>query len=405
MRTRRVLFFAESVTLAHVARPLALAAGLDPGSFDVFVASDERYRRFAPSARWLGLTSIDSAQFLGSLAAGKPVYDTATLRAYVRDDLALIEKVKPDLVVGDFRLSLSVSARLAGVPYAAISNAYWSPYTARKAYPMPVLPITRYLPLGVAEALFRLVRPFAFKSHCAPLNTVRREHGLPSLGTDVRTVYSDADHVLFADSERLFPTVDLPASHRYLGPIVWSPPVAQPDWWNRLPSGKPVIYLTLGSSGQASLSRLVMDALADLSVTVIASMAGAPPAGAAPANAFVADYLPGAAAAARACLVICNGGSPTSHQALAAGVPVLGIASNMDQFLNMQAIVEANAGAVMRADRVRPTTLRDEVQRLLAADAVHRSAAALAGEHQPSVAPRRFADFARAVVAQTPAGW
>ena len=399
MRTRRVLFFAESVTLAHVARPLALAAGLDPSALDVFVASDSRYRRFAPSVHWLALRSIDSARFLGSLAAGRPVYDAATLRAYVRDDLALIDQVKPDLVIGDFRLSLSVSARLAGVPYAAISNAYWSPFTARKAYPMPVLPITRHLPLAIAGALFELVRPFAFKSHCAPLNTVRLEHGLPSLGSDVRAVYSDADHVLLADSERLFPTVDLPASHRYLGPIVWSPPVAQPDWWASLPTDKPVIYLTLGSSGQAAVTRLVMDALADVPVTVVASMAGVSLAGAAPANAYVADYLPGTAAAARARLVICNGGSPTSQQALAAGVPVLGIASNMDQFLNMQAIVEANAGAVIRADRVLPTTLRAEVQRLLASEAIHRSAAVLAGEHQPSGAPRRFADFAIAATA------
>ena len=394
MRKRRVLFFAESVTLAHVARPLALAAALDPAAFEVFIASDARYRHFAPSVRWLGLTSIDSAQFLASLAAGRPVYDTATLRAYVRDDLALIDEIEPDLIVGDFRLSLSVSARVSGVPYAAITNAYWSPYTARKAYPLPVLPITRHLPLAVAGALFRLARPIAFKSHCAPLNTVRAEHGLPDLGSDVRAVYTDADQVLFADSRRMFPTVDLPASHHYLGPIVWSPPVALPAWWDRLPADKPIVYLTLGSSGQASMSRLAMDALADLPVTVIASMAGASPARAAPANAYVAAYLPGAAAAARARLVICNGGSPTSHQALAAGVPVLGIASNMDQFLNMQAIVEANAGAVIRADRLRPEPLRAAVRRLLESDAVHRSANALGADHDPHAAPRRFAEWA-----------
>ena len=400
MRTRRILFFAEAVTLAHVARPLAISAGLDASRFESHFACDPRYRLFAPGARWLDLRSIKSAQFLAALAAGKPVYDAATLRGYVRDDLGLIDRVKPDLIVGDFRLSLSVSARLVGVPYAAISNAYWSPWYARKGYPMPVLPITRFLPIAVAEPLFQWARPIAFRCHCAPLNEVRRDHGLPGLGSDLRAVYTDADHVLYADAERMFPTVDRPPTHHYLGPIIWSPPVAFPEWWARLPSDRPLIYLTLGSSGQLAVSRIVMQALADLPVSVMASTAGVAPGGStAPPNVWVADYLPGAAAAARAQLVICNGGSPTSHQALAAGVPVLGIASNMDQFLNMQAIVEANAGAVLRADRLRPEALRAQTHRLLASPASRRNAAELTGEHGAAEAPRRFAEFVECVTA------
>jgi UDP:flavonoid glycosyltransferase YjiC (YdhE family) len=64
-------------------------------------------------------------------------------------------------------------------------------------------------------------------------------------------------------------------------------------------------------------------------------------------------------------LVICNGGSPTSQQALAAGVPVIGIASNLDQFLNMQAIEAAGAGVLSRADRFREDRFRSLVQRTL----------------------------------------
>ena len=57
------------------------------------------------------------------------------------NDLALIKSYRPDLIVGDFRLSLSISARVAGIPYAAISSAHWSPYYRHAAYPMPVLPL------------------------------------------------------------------------------------------------------------------------------------------------------------------------------------------------------------------------------------------------------------------------
>ena len=50
-----------------------------------------------------------------------------------------------------------------------------------------------------------------------------------------------------------------------------------------------------------------------------------------------------------ASLVICNGGSPSTHQALAQGVPVIGVANNLDQYLNMAAITKAGAGRLLRS--------------------------------------------------------
>ena len=172
---KRVLFFAEAVTLAHVARPIALAQQLDRGAYECTIACDSRYERFLQGGAWrhVPLRSIDSERFLRSLAQGSPVYDIETLRGYVHQDLELIERFEPDFVVGDFRLSLSVSARLARVPYVTISNAYWSPYYVRPGFPLPVLPMTKLLPLAVAKTLFRIASPLAMPAHCAPLNRLR----------------------------------------------------------------------------------------------------------------------------------------------------------------------------------------------------------------------------------------
>ena len=341
--------------------------------------------------RHCALHSISSQQFLQALASGSPVYDTATLRSYVQDDLKLIAQLKPDLIVGDFRLSLSVSARLAGIPYIAITNAYWSPYYAVTRFPLPVLPMTRFLPLSIAGAIFNLARPLAFGLHCNPLNRVRIENGLPSLGYDLRRVYTDADCTLYADIPELFPTENLPSTHHYLGPILWSPPVAKPAWWDDVPIDRPIIYLSLGSSGQTRLLPTILEALADLPVTVIAATAGAAIPQHIPTNVFIADYLSGTEAAARANLVICNGGSPTSQQALAAGVPVLGIASNMDQFLNMGAIVEAGAGVLLRADRLDAGAVRAAVTEMLAAPVYSDGADKLAATFGRYLVPERFA--------------
>jgi UDP:flavonoid glycosyltransferase YjiC (YdhE family) len=383
MERKKILFVAEAVTLAHVGRPLALAQMLDRQRYDVHFACAPGYERFLQGSQLSNwpLTSIASARFLAALAAGKPVYDAPTLSQYVLDDMRLLQELRPDVVIGDFRLSLSVSARLAQVPYVSVINAYWSPYVTQR-YQVPAIALARLLPIPLADSLFNLVRPLAFALHSRPLNQVRRAYRLPSLGHDLRRIYTDADYVLYADIPEMFPPIDLPGSHSYLGPVMWSPPVALPAWWDGVSGLRDIVYVTLGSSGQGALLPRVLQALAPLPVTVIAATAGNVDVGVLPDNALVADYLPGELAAARARLVICNGGSPTSQQALAAGVPVLGIAGNLDQYLNMDGVLRAGAGALLRSDRLAEDTLRETALQLLSQPEPRAAAARVAQQFQ-----------------------
>ena len=63
--------------------------------------------------------------------------------------------------------------------------------------------------------------------------------------------------------------------------------------------------------------------------------------------------------------MICNGGSTTGYQALAAGRPVLGIAANLDQYLAMTAIENAGAGVLLRAGTLTAAAVRRAVTDLL----------------------------------------
>lgn len=364
---KRVLFIAEAVTLAHVARPLAIAGALPPEAWSLTLACDSRYRTFLHGFRgaYRELASIDPKTFLEALQRGAPVYDVATLERYVADDLRVISDVKPDLIVGDFRLSLSVSARVAGVPYVALANAYWSPFYKPARWPVPQIPLTKLLPIFAAELVFRLARPVAFAIHSRPLNRVRRRHGLIDLGLDLCRAYTDADFVAYADLPELFPISQLPPTHQFIGPVLWEPSAFVPAWWEELPKERRILYVTLGSSGQASLLPAVIDALAGLDVSVVVATAGRTHLPNVPPNVYAADFLPGTQAAERASLVICNGGSLTCYQALSSGVPVIGIASNLDQFLNMQALERIGAGMTMRADRFDQESLRQAVQQML----------------------------------------
>ena len=395
---KRILLFAEAVTLAHVARPLCFAAGLDRTRYRVAIAAANRAAPHIAAAglEHLGLDSIEPHRFLDALAHGRALYDAGTLQRYVQADLALIERFAPDLVIGDFRLSLSVSARLARVPYVTIASAYWSPYYTPPRWPVPSLPITRWLPLGVAQAVFTAARPLAFVLHCGPLNHLRTRSGMPPLPRDLRRIYTDADYVAYSDLPELFPMEGLPSSHRFLGPALWQPAGERPAWWSELPADRPCVYVTLGSSGDAVLLPRVIEALAPLPVTLLVASAGAVLSAAPPDNVWQAQYLPGLEAAQRSRLVICNGGSLTAYQALAGGASVLGIAGNLDQFLNMQEFERAGVGRMLRADRFSAGVLRAAAEALLP-DSPRDDSLALLGER---CAVRRFDVEAAALVAE-----
>lgn len=369
MQTRKkpvILLVAEAVTLSHFARIATLARALDPAAYEVVVASDPRYLDLeAPlGGAFHPIRSIPSAEFARALARGKPLYSVETLTRYIEDDLALFDRVKPDLVVGDFRLSLAVSAPLRKIPYAAVVNAYWSPY-ADITYPIPDLPMSRILGIRLAQKLFDIVRPKAFALHARPLSRVRQRFGLPPLGPDLRNAYTWADYTLYADIPEVVPTRNLPAHHRYLGPVLWSTDISLPEWWGYLPKDKPLVFLTLGSSGQAELLPMALTALSHLAITVIVATAGKITLADAPANAYITDYLPLNIVIRCSKVVISNGGSLTTYQALANGVPVIGLCSNMDQLLNMNAVQRLGAGITLRAASLSARDLLESVTAML----------------------------------------
>ncbi|SFW11293.1 nucleotide disphospho-sugar-binding domain-containing protein [Nitrosovibrio sp. Nv17] len=347
-----ILLVAEAVTLAHFARIAVLARSLDPSEYEVVVASDPRYLALESlsGCAFRPIWSIPSAAFERALARGERLYSAETLARYVEEDLVLLDDVKPDLVVGDFRLSLAVSAPLRNVPYASMVNAYWSPFAGTE-YPVPDLPITRFLGVGIAQAIFDTARPVIFALHARPLNQVRRRYGLPPLQPDLRNVYTWGNYTLYADIPEIVPTRALPSHHYYLGPVFWSTCTPLPAWWTHLPPDRPVVFMTLGSSGQAGLLPSVLVTLSRLPITIIVATAGKIVIADPPSNAFIIDYLSIESASRRSRLIISNGGSLTTYWALAHGVPVIGLCSNMDQLLNMKAVERSGSGIALRATR------------------------------------------------------
>ncbi|MCD5364385.1 glycosyltransferase [Chromobacterium aquaticum] len=376
-RKQKILFVGEAVTLAHVARPYTLAAALPAADYDIHLAAAPRFEHLYQSRdiHYHPLLTKSSADFLHAVDNGKPLYRSEEYLAYVEGELRLIQDLDPDLIVGDFRHSLGISATLAGKPLINLINAYWSPCRQPAPLPVPELAKLNLHRLPLMPRLMRWITPLAIRLLVAPLNRARAHYGLAPFA-NCFDAWSHGDQVLYYDAPELVPLSPLPAHHHYLGPVTWSPGGALPDWWPQL-QDRPTVYLSLGSSGNLTLLPMLIDQLLGEGLQVIASSGGRQRLPQRP-GLFCADFLPGEAAAARADLVIGNGGSPTSYQALQQGTPVIGIPSNMDQLLAMRHIEAYGAGAMLRRSQVEAGQLPPLLRRMLATPSYRQRAEQLA---------------------------
>ena len=378
-RRIRVLIFCEGATLAHVTRPLSLVEWLPSANYDVRIACSEQFAWVLGEHRekYAPLYCQTSEEFGRRLARGAPLYDFGTLEKYVNDDLEIISEESPDVIIGDFRISLSVSARVAGIPYIGISDAYWS-LSELGDPPLPVLPGTRFLPLPLYSAGFRLLAPFVMRAHTLSMKRLRRKFGVVAGGPSLSEVYQDSDYTLFASIPAMFPRLAQTEGRKFVGPLNWALPGHLPDWWEGLPRRDECAFVCLGSSGAVEALETLVGAVSDCDRTVIVATAGRSSIRHAPErNVFVADYLPGSEACSAATFVISNGGSPMSQLALSCGAAVLGVPSNMDQFLCMRHLCAASLGIQLRADRCSKDKARQALASIIGSQDVISAAGAI----------------------------
>ncbi|MRS05956.1 hypothetical protein EG832_22460, partial [bacterium] len=152
----------------------------------------------------------------------------------------------------------------------------------------------------------------------------------------------------YTDIPSVAPVRHTSPTHRYIGPVIWSPAINFPDWWKDVPRNQPIIYITMGSSGDIRLLDTILEVLGDIPVVGLVATAGRRNISNKPDNVFLTDYLPGLEVIGCSTLVICSGGSATAYQALSMGKPVLGFPSNADQFYTMESIQRLGAGISIR---------------------------------------------------------
>lgn len=177
-----------------------------------------------------------------------------------------------------------------------------------------------------------------------------------------------------------------------LRPVGWSEPGDLPSGIEGRDRGRPLVYLTLGTTpaSQAHLLTSALQGLASLDADVLVATGPAVDVaalGEVPSNVRLEAWVPQSELLPHVDLVVHHGGSGTTLGAFGAAVPQLVLPQGADQFTNADAVVGAGAGAKLLGDELTADAVRETAGRLLAdgavADAVRELAAEVAAMPSP----------------------
>ena len=174
---------------------------------------------------------------------------------------------------------------------------------------------------------------------------------------------------LILDTELIAPTRALPPSFRRVGPIAWTPEGLPPPTATLRGRDRALVYLTMGSTGNPELMRVILATLAAEDHGVVVSTAGQVDLGEAGRrdSISVSNFVAGEQVMAMADLAIFHGGAGTGYQAIRSGTPAIGVATHLEQEFMGEALEEQGAGIflTMRQVLARPRVIVDAIAQIL----------------------------------------
>ena len=272
---------------------------------------------------------------------------------------SLLSTLKPDLVVGDYAPTALLAARSLGLPSASVGIGFYSP------------PPGRALPNLRPWEKISAARLEAAEEHVlSTANAVLAHHRAPLL--------AHACDILLGDSALLCTWPELDHYGRTASSADWYGPnflarTGTPPHWPAGSGPKVFAYLKREHAEHAA----VLQALASLGCRVVCYLpevaSGMAPPVASANIVYARAPVSLDQAMAEADLCVCHGGEATLVQALLAGVPLLMLPMQLEQFLICQRVDAGGAG--VNSARLRGPLDWPGLVRLVLGDARFRAAA------------------------------
>jgi len=303
---------------------------------------------------------------IGALKTALEAFDRAS--RYEAPDLRkAIAAERPDLLWIDVNTpGAAAAAEASGLPWGTFMP-FPAPWPSRgvPSFGPGFAPSSSRL-AAVRDAGLERIKGHAFRDYVRSQNELRESLGLPAL-RHAEDFYMAAPLLMLFSAEPFEYPREWPPSVRLVGPALWEPEAAEPEWLAA--EERPIVLVTASTVFQddSKLIRCALEAFAGQPYLVVATTAAHDPDEFdAPANAVVARRLPHAPIVRRAAAVISHGGMGTTQKALAAGVPVCVVPFFRDQLEVGRRAEHCGGGTLLPSRRLRPDRLRAAVQEAIA---------------------------------------
>ena len=315
-------------TLSHVGKCLAVREVLLARNHDVFLAVSPARAEFLDS---IGVTDYfvlpDVQEADGGTAPSFSWFRPERVRHCVRAELDLLQRLRPDRVLGVFRFTGALSAAVAGVPYDSLICGSMT----------PACPDVLGFDDGEAGADEQQDFLRFFRQTCAQrMRPAMLSFGLKPVDDAWQLLVGQRTFLWdFPEFQRLLPA---PGYH-HVGPVHWT-------GWPRPPGAGgvldrlvgPIAYLAFGTGFVSPrLLRHLIDVLWRMGYAVALALGGQAVAAELPAASSrlaAFEFLPVEEVLPRASVVVCHGGQGLVFDAMSRRIPVFVLPLQLEQAHN-----------------------------------------------------------------------
>lgn len=329
---KHILFLPSAIGLSHLVRLIRIACELHKMNLEIAFAFKEKNKILKHyNFKVFQVTDVTVNDFSSNVFEG---FHPALIEQCVEDELSAIREFKPDAIVGDFRHTAAISARIAKIPFISVVNACVTDYFN----PVELMIPRKEKPLKHRFASFsgRIIQRAQKRSLALHFRTAAKKYGIKNL--DSIDDFLKGDLTLIADLPQFCALKHLPENYKYIGPLIWEGLKSNRSNFSRdLNNSKKLIYATTGNTGKEKLIQLVFDAFKnDRSYELVLTTGEYlnPTALPKASNIRMERFIPGSEILPHCHAAIHCGGSGTTYQVLSHGVPSLVLPFNNDQKIN-----------------------------------------------------------------------
>lgn len=343
----KIVCFMNTLSLGHMARILEVARELRVRGHEIVMAGPAASMKIftEDQFRCVDLVYLTSQQVKQAAheKGWSLIFSYERMRQFVEAEVQILKQEKPDLVMIDYRFTARTAADILKIPTVALLNVHMSNY---RKYPLlsagHFFSIDSFLGRIFSRMLIFIENIFYQKLFVDGVNRIRKEYGLP------RLYAHDHDHgdlTLFADDPEFNPIADKSRAECFVGPLVWQNHLPAPQGLELLDRRQKTVYWAAGSVASNDYFKLI-DQMGESQFQFIVSVGLNERGQSFPSRpgVLVVPMANTDVVLPHCDIVCCHGGNGTIYQALAHGLPVLGLADHDEQYYNILRLKQCGLG-------------------------------------------------------------